>query len=572
VVHLKQPATAGLLLVLAVACTSVGNVGSDRTTRPTLHPKVPNSGVNFTPPKITSVTDPPDGWRESACSLPRKYAKLIRRGYYPRRSPDIFIVPREPNWFGTFLTMSHSGPWEYLQRVPLVFYGPGFIRRAGTVRLDREVTLADFAPTVAELIGTDPPPDIRGQVIDGVLLPEAARAETPAVVVTVVWDGGGWNVLNAWPDEWPVLKRMMREGASVEDVIVGSSPSVTPSIHTTLGTGTWPRRHGIIGIEQRVGDNPQTGAFAHRTPSNLLVPTLADVYDKATGNVAEIGMFAFKSWHLGMSGHGAYLDGGDKDIGVILNQSETFTGGPQWYEIPTYLHSLGGLDRAIRKVDLDDGRLDSSWMGHEVLADPTLRRDTPAWTLFQTKIIETIMRTEGYGNDEVTDLFYTNYKQLDEVGHRWNMVNAEMRESLKYTDRQLLELRRFLDSQVGRNRWVMIVTADHGQAPLPEASGAWPISNEELAADVAAKFDTTSEELFENLGPVGFWLNRKTMDEHGITLEEVADFMVAYRLADNMPEGERIPPLWRARVDELIIESAFPSRETDRIWRCVNGN
>jgi Type I phosphodiesterase / nucleotide pyrophosphatase len=507
---------------------------------------------------------------ESACNLPRRYVQLIHRGYYPVRSADVTVVPREPNWFGGFTSMSHSGPWAYLQRVPLVFYGPGFIRHAGKVTVDREVTLADVAPTIAELIGTDPPPGIPGRPLDEVLLPEAERAGRPALIVTIAWDGGGWNVLDAWPDAWPRLRRMAREGASVQDVDVGSSPSVTPSVHTNIGTGTFPREHGIIGIEQRIGDNPQTGAFANRTPSNLLVPTLADTYDQATGNEALIGMFAYKSWHLGMIGHGAYLEGGDRDIGVILNQTESFIGNPRYYEVPDYLASVPGLPSAIRKVDLDDGELDTAWMGHEILADPTERRDTPAWVLYQTDIIKALLEREGFGVDDVPDLFYTNYKQIDEVGHNWNMVNEEMREVVRYTDGQLGVLERFLDDLLGKKRWVIIVTADHGQGPLPEASGAWPINMGETTKDIAAHLDVSIDHLFDNTGPVGFWLNQQTLEENDITTGDVADFLIEYRLGDNVPDGETVPEQWRGREDELIIEAAFPSDEIGRVWRCVD--
>ncbi|HZA19495.1 MAG TPA: hypothetical protein VE889_01475, partial [Actinomycetota bacterium] len=185
-----------MAISFAVACTSGDSGGPGSKPAAPVVPKVPDSGVRFTPPKIDSVTAAPGGWMESACALPRRYVRLIRRGYYPVRSADVTVVPREPNWFGGFLSMSHSGPWNYLQHVPLVFYGPGFIRRAGDVTVDRQVTLADIAPTIADLIGAEPPPGIAGRTLDEVLLPKDERAGKPAVVVTVAWDGGGWNVLD----------------------------------------------------------------------------------------------------------------------------------------------------------------------------------------------------------------------------------------------------------------------------------------------------------------------------------------------------------------------------------------
>ena len=38
-------------------------------------------------------------------------------------SGDIQIVAAEPDYVGGGL--SHAGPWDYMQGVPLLFYGPG---------------------------------------------------------------------------------------------------------------------------------------------------------------------------------------------------------------------------------------------------------------------------------------------------------------------------------------------------------------------------------------------------------------------------------------------------------------
>ena len=55
-----------------------------------------------------------------ACSLPHDELVRIWRGTYPGRSGDIIVVPDEPNFLGA--SFPHSGPWDYLQEVPLLFY------------------------------------------------------------------------------------------------------------------------------------------------------------------------------------------------------------------------------------------------------------------------------------------------------------------------------------------------------------------------------------------------------------------------------------------------------------------
>ena len=479
------------------------------------------------------------------------------------------VVPREPNFFGAFVGQSHSGPWDYVQRVPLVFYGPGFIRSQGSLSTDREVTLADLTPTYAELLDTPSPSDV-GAPIDEVLVPEASRPRPPKLILTVVWDGGGSNVLDAWPDAWPNLARMMAEGSSVEDVAVGSSPSVTPAVHSTMGTGAFPKQHGVVGIPIRV-DGAIKAAFPNKTPSNLLLPSLADLYDPTTGNRAKVGMLAFKSWHLGMIGHGAYRPGGDKDIAVIVDTNESLVTNRQWYTFPQSLKEVPGLQADIRSVDLDDGRLDSTWMGHEILRDKTLRRDSPAWTLHQTTLIKALLKRERFGEDDIPDLFYTNYKQPDEVGHAWNMLLPEMRPTLRYADDALGGLTRWLDRVVGHGQWVVAVTADHGQGPLAEASGAWPINMTELIGDAEERFGAAAGELVAESSPVGFWLDQEALASTRVSAERVARWLVGYRLEDNVEPGSEVPEGYRARVREPVLSAAFPSEALGRIWGCAQG-
>ena len=77
----------------------------------------------------------------------------------------------------------------YLERIPLVVYGPGIVAPGDSAE---RVTLADLAPTTASLIGYEDWPTERG----GRRLPDLlTTGEAPDVVVTFVIDGGGWNVL-----------------------------------------------------------------------------------------------------------------------------------------------------------------------------------------------------------------------------------------------------------------------------------------------------------------------------------------------------------------------------------------
>ena len=259
--------------------------------------------------------------------LGTEYMELVARAYHPDRSGDlqllvapfnsanypqesVSLVPEDPR-------TSHASVWMYLERIPLVVYG------AAVAPSDSEdrVSLADVAPTVAELIGFD---GFLAEGREGRPLPGIARPPSPPeLVVTFVIDGGGWNVLQEFPDAWPNLRRLMREGANFRNALHGSFPAVTASAHATIGTGAFPRTHGITGHNLRDGTKVRKayGDPGRANPDDLLVPTLADLWSEATDDRAWIGELGYQIWHLGMIGRGGpRRTGDDRPVAVYWDE------------------------------------------------------------------------------------------------------------------------------------------------------------------------------------------------------------------------------------------------------------
>ena len=521
----------------------------------------PSSGA--TPPP-----DPDARWLVQSCELPLELLERVERGTVVGRSADITYVPAYPNYFGQFGVSTHSGPWDYLQHVPLIFYGPGYVAEHGDVLLDRPATLADLAPTFAELLGTELPGERPGRPIVEALVAREERPEPPRLVVLVVWDGAGWNVLDEWPRAWPFLKSLMQAGASVQDVTVGSSPSVTPAIHATMGTGAFPSQHGVVDIPIRDG-NRVPGSFPDKAPRFLRIPTLADTFDAEVGNKAKVGLIAERGWHLGMMGHGAYLDGADKDIAAM---SQGGGGGlitnPRYYRLPRYLDGVAGIEDDAAAVDASDGTVDGRWMGHRLPESHEAGAANPVWTRFQVRLIETLLEREGFGRDDIPDLFFTNFKEVDLIGHVYNMLNPEMPAILRASDEALERLVSFLDERVGERRWVMALTADHGSGPGFRSFGAWPISMPQLQIDVAKLVRVRVDKLFQAQRPTGMWFHPPTMAKRNADLGEIAEMLLDYTIADNVG-GKKVPKAYADRADERLFAAAFPTNAVGDVMACA---
>ena len=175
-------------------------------------------GLPVTPAR--AATD----WAAVAYSLPHDQLLRIWRGTEADRSGQILVVPQQPNFLGS--NFPHSGPWDYLQDVPMLWYGPGYLKPQPAVQ--RPVTIAGIAPTTAGLLqfdGFDAP--------DGSALPEvlAAAPDTPPkLIVTMVWDAGGRSVLDTWPN------------GAIEAINATAMPSPTRQWSPAGGATSLPRR------------------------------------------------------------------------------------------------------------------------------------------------------------------------------------------------------------------------------------------------------------------------------------------------------------------------------------------
>lgn len=492
-----------------------------------------------------------------ACRLERDVVRRIWRGHDPDRSEDVTAVPQPDNYSGSFETTSHSGPWDFLQEVPLMLYGPGHITRNGVIA--RAASLTDVYPTVGKLL------DVRLERRGGRVLQEALepRGDTPKVVVVVVWDGVGNNVLTRWSGQWPTLVKLQERGTAYAAATVGSSPSNTPATHSTLGTGVFPRRHGITSIEYRNAAGEVVTPFDKGDTGDLELSTFADQIDLSSGNHARVGLLGWRRWHLGMLGHGNSVPEADQDQVAMISPTGRFFSGGRAFAFPDFLREIEGPQAEARRLDGLDGKLDGSWRGRDILAHD----DNPAWVEYQARVALEMLRRGAYGEDDIADLFFLNFKTTDIVGHAHSMDSPEMRDVLAAQDQALSEIVGFLEREV--EDFVVILTSDHGNTPPAARSGGWPISQSELQRDIDERFDVPrGESLVEATTPVGPFLNHDVMADIGVTSRQVAEFLSDYTIGENAENG-KVPPAYESRRTERIFAAAFASKQLPELLRCV---
>ncbi|HXF35751.1 MAG TPA: alkaline phosphatase family protein [Actinomycetota bacterium] len=541
---------SAILLALAVAC----------------------SGPPSPPPPAPGSSGPsPGAGRGLAAVVCRVDHELLRRtalGTRPDRSGDLQILPREPSFVSAGL--SHSGPWDYVPRIPMLWYGPGFIRPGVS---HRPATLADVAPTLGALLRFPfPAPD--GRVLREVLLPDRPA---PRLLLTLVWDAAGREVLDTWPRAWPYLRSLAARGAWFEEATAGASPANTPPSHATIGTGAFPAANGVVDEYERIG-NAMLKPY-DMGPGVLVLPTLADLYDRAMGNRPVVGTVATLDGHLGMMSHGALWGGGDRDIGVTRQLEGSEKGGTEgftwnltramapFYRLPGYVNDVPGFEAAVRALDQADGSLDGRWRDNDI-ARLKGGFDTPARTTYQSRLVRAVVRREGFGADRIPDLLFVNYKAIDTVGHLFSVNSPEMADTIRVQDEELRWLVSFLDRQVGRGAWAMVLVADHGHQFDPRVTGAFPIDIDRLERAIVERFDDQDgAPVVQRIRPTQIWFDVQELRANGATLGDVARFVMGLTKADTPKPGSVVRP---EEGDEPVFEAAFPSAMLRRL-PCIRG-
>ncbi|MFL5790345.1 MAG: alkaline phosphatase family protein [Actinomycetota bacterium] len=457
----------------------------------------------------------------AASDLGGEYMELVGRAANAERSGDIQLLlapfnsanytfeslslhPRDPR-------TSHAAVWMYLERIPLVAYGPGVIEPGDNA--DR-VSLADLAPTTAGLIGfSDWPSDREGRGLPGF----RTTGVTPKVVVTYVVDGGGWNVLRQWPNDWPNVARLMREGMQYRNAITGSFPAVTACAHATIGTGTFPRQHGITGHNIRDG---ATARKAYRTPgaadpSDILVPTLSDLWHDASG--AWVGQIGYQVWHMGMIGHGGTSrPATDLPVGVYFDEP----GGDGWqphnpalFRLPNGAPGMDVLD--ARMQTFDDPHWDPEWEAWR-----TTYCCVPPIAAYQGDLLEATLANEPIGEGHPS-LLYTTFKSPDYTGHVYGMQSKWEGLMLKAVDDELGRIVRFLDQRFP-GEYALFVTADHGQCPLPDSMGGVRLDPIQLEAVIEREFGAGMGKAVQYTAPSEVYLDRAALGDAGASVDDVA--------------------------------------------------
>jgi predicted AlkP superfamily pyrophosphatase or phosphodiesterase len=330
----------------------------------------------------------------------------------------------------------------------------------------------------------------------------------PKLVVGIVVDQMKMEYLYRFSDDFSSdgFKKLMNNGYTFHNMHYNYMPTYTAPGHASIYTGTTPSTHGIVGNDWF---NKATGRYMYCTddasvktigegtekegamsPINLLSTTITDELRMATnfkgkvigmslkdrGAILPAGHFA--NWAFWYSKTGAFISstfyGSALPNWVVkFNQEKRYMnyinkGWDLLKPIATYNESLpddnpyeGKLDKANAPVfpyDLSKIYKDT---GADVL------RTTPFGNDILAELAMKAIDEEKLGKDEITDFLTVSFSSTDYVGHTFGPRSMELQDTYLRLDQTVAQLLNYLDKTVGKDNYLLFLTADHAGAENP---------------------------------------------------------------------------------------------------------
>lgn len=397
-----------------------------------------------------------------------------------------------------------------------------------------------------------------------------AKLNRPRLVVGIIVDQMRWDYAYYYYDKLPSnggIRRLVDQGFSCENCMINYVPSVTAAGHASVWTGSVPALHGIVGnnfrlpgggwtssvkdtSQQSVGSDTSTGQCS---PHLLLSNTIGDQLRLATD-------FRGRVFSVALKDRAAILPGGhaanaaywfDKEVGHFITSTYYMQELPRW--VRQYNER-----NAYKKGE-----------------DP---KGSPDGVTLTLRMAQALVENERIGTNDDTDLLAVSISSTDAIGHTYGTRGKENWAVYQQFDRDLGAFIDFLDRRIGRDNYLLFLTADHGAAHNPNflkrnhlPAGGWDAGAlfKKVNAALAEKFGVSHLIAGENVNFA--YLDHQRLDSAHLSARDVKAEAVAIMrqcpdlqfVCDRDEAGAANIP---QPVRERIVNGSNPQRQGDIVY------
>ena len=394
------------------------------------------------------------------------------------------------------------------------------------------------------------------------------RADLPRRYMSKMGEGG--------------FRYLYDNGIIYEDAHHAHSNTETIVGHTTLATGAYPSRHGLIGnvwydrttghmtyniedaryhlLGKDAGVDKATEIDATqkvarsdgRSPATILVSTFSDELSIHTNKKAKVfGVSVKDRGAVSMAGHAGKAFWFSKATGEFVTSSFYYDVYPKWVTAfndakPVLAYANKSWELLYKPSEYLFGKDDNqSWESDiggfgrvfpHAYGSPegkyynTFLTLSPAGDELTLAFAKALIENENIGEDNVTDYLSVSFSSTDYVGHVFGPSSLEAEDNLLRLDKTLADLFAFVDKKVGLENTLIVLSADHGGPEAPpqmneygiEANYVDPDSWDKAAGIEKLKKEFgIGKELIQAYNPPYIYLDQKIIKEKGLDLARV---------------------------------------------------
>lgn len=445
-------------------------------------------------------------------------------------------------------------------------------------------------------------------ILSTLCLPSQAQADgseiakagqhPPKLIVAIVVDQFRYDYTTRFASRYSGgLHTMLTKGAVFVDAHQDHYPTVTATGHATFMTGSTPATSGIIGNEwfdrqqgrsitsvedantRLLGGKPgATGS----SPQNLIVSTLGDELKIADHNSTRV-------IGISMKDRAAILPAGRMaDAAYWIDDTSGAFVSSTWYRsaLPAWVESFNEAKPALRFLgqswcapgtEKNGAKPFVTLPGEAGKAYIGAFETTPLSNDMLEEFAEQAIQHEELGHHNGTDLLTISFSANDHLGHAVGPDDPAVEELAVTTDQAIGRLIDAAANQVGGSQNLLVVmTADHGVAPVPETNVARKMPGGRVDKEAYTRaVENALDSRFGNARWIigswetGFYFDQNLICERKLNPSDVED--EAARAVENLPYVERTYTrtqlLHRQAMtsipDDYVARSFFPSRGPD---------
>ena len=449
---------------------------------------------------------------------------------------------------------------------------------------------------------------------------QTTKSEKPKLVVGIVVDQMRNDYIERFWNHYSEdgFKRLVNNGYRFKNAHFNYVPTYTGPGHASIYTGTTPATHGIIGNNwydktidasvycagdtsvQPIGTMDKAGMMS---PHRMTVTTIADENRLATQMRGKTIGVALKDrgaiLPAGHTANAAYWFHG-MDEGQWISSSFYMDSLPQWviefnnsgkaasyfktwntlYPIETYVESgtdvnkfeggFKGKETATFPYNLQELRAHNN--NFELLKAVAFGNDLT--TDFAIAAIE----GEKLGQNNDTDFLTLSYSSTDYVGHNFGVNSKEVQDTYLRLDKNIAQLLQYLDKTVGKDQYIVFLTADHAAVDVPAyleslkiPAGYFDSRSFRNNIDRLVQKEYGNKNLIKNISNNQLFFNYELLHEMNINIDSFQQKLSNYILMqDNIyrvyTRQQIVNGAYTKGMDELIKNGFNHKRSGDLIY------